>query len=154
MPVPKLQDLALCEVTVKEALKADEERKGVLTRLLLAKIAEDDAMSMFRESLDAVQGHVCVLRTFNVWHGSLRGPRKFRNNTLCRCKCLRLGVLCECQCAGLVKMVMEFREAEPFRDYDAGRRKHKKCPRFISKKTKLGRLLAGQFEDPFPFTSF
>lgn len=154
MSIQTLKDIALSQISVRQAMRADPQEKGVLAIQFRAKVAATDGMAIFNESLDAVQGHVCMLRNYSVWHGSLLGPRKFRNKTLCKCQCLRLGNLCECDCIALIKMVMEYREAEIFRGYRPGQRKHKKCPRFISKKTTLGRLLEGQFQDTLPeFTS-
>ena len=149
MSIQSLEDLAFAQITFRQAVKADTEEKGVLTRICLKKLSENQNMSMFTQSLQEVQGHPCILINFSVWHGSSRGPRKFRKKTLCKCKCKRLGTLCECDCGSLFRMIMEYREAEIFRAfyYRLGQTKHKKCPRFISKKTLLGRLLEGQFED-------
>ena len=154
MTIPSLKELAFAQTSFKQAIQADATAKGVLTQICLKKIAEIESMECFNESLQEVQGHPCILVNFSVWHGSLLGPRKFRKKTLCQCKCKRLGVLCECDCGCVFRMIMEFREAEIFRGYRLGQTKHKKCPRFISKKTKLERLLEAQFEDTLPrFTS-
>ena len=154
MSIPSLGDLAFAQITFKQAVKADTTEKGVLTQICLKKLSEIEDMRMFTESLQAVQGHPCILVNFSVWHGVSIGPRKFRKKNLCKCKCKRLGLLCECDCGCLFRMIMEYRESEVFRGYRPGQKKHKKSPRFISKKTMLGRLLEGQFEDTLPqFTS-
>lgn len=148
MSISSLQDLAFDQITVRVALRADTAKKGVLTRICLTKIAENQKMEMFNQSLQAVQGHVCILINYSVWHGSSLGPRKFRGKSLCKSKCNRLGTLCECDCGCIFKKILEFKEAEVFRGYQCGQRKHKKAPRFISKNTKLGQLLDTQFQDP------
>ena len=157
MPVRSLLDIVFSQISVRQALRADPAQKEVLTRICLAKIPDNEnstTMAMFNRSLQAVQGHVCILINYSVWHGGNLGQRKFRKKTLCRCKCKRLGILCECYCACLFKMIMEYREAEVFRGYRPNQRKHKKSPRFISKNTTLGRLIEGPFQDTLPsFTS-
>ena len=148
MSVPSLQNLALCQINFKEAVQADAPKRGVLTRLFLANIVGNERLFPFNETLEGSRGHICVIQNFDVWHGSSIGPRKFRKKTLCRCKCQRLGPQCVCDCGALIRMVKEFREAEPFHGYRPNQKKHKRCPRFISKKTTLGRLLEGRF--PYP----
>ena len=158
MNVQKLQKLAVCKMSARQASKAEIPEKGVITRIILELIDDSRDIQDLKESLGAVNNHVCEMKHFNVWHGRILGPRKFRNKTCCKCKCQRNGDLCECSCGAIWRILMEYRETEFFRQPDAVKRtfngkemvihgKHKKSMRFISKGTTIGDLLTKKFSD-------
>ena len=162
MFVKKLQKLALEKISVRKATSVDEIKKEIITRVLLEMIRNSDNLQCLKNNLEEANFHVCALSKFDVWHGKVFGPRKFRRKSLCKCKCAREGPLCECSCGALWKMLMEYRETEFYRCFNttAFRRifdgkkmvivgKHKKSVRFIPKNTMIGELLSNQFMNPY-----
>ena len=153
MPVLSLQEIALENLTVKDACGVNEITKSVLIRVLLKRLRnpEGNTMNLFVEMIMQNERHICRLRNFDVWHGINIGPRKFRKKITCKCECARLGHLCECNCNAIFKMMIEYREAEVFRGYTHGQRRHKKARRFIAKTTRIRDILRDQFRDPHPY---
>ena len=151
MPVLNLQKIALNNLSVKEISSMHFSEKGVASRILVERVKESDSIEMFKREIESNGGHICKIKYFNVWHGSLIGPRKFRKKSLCRCVCDGLGKLCKCDCGAIFKMLLEFRESEVFRGYGPNQKKHKKARRFIAKKTLIKDLIKSQFQDPHPY---
>ena len=155
----KLQKLAVIKLSARQASRADEPKRGVITRLILEMIHASENVQGLKQNLIEENNHICTLEKFDVWHGQSLGPRKFRKMNLCKCSCSRNGELCECSCGAIWKMLKEFRETEFYRSqpkirriYDGNKMvligKHKKCVRFISKDTTIGELMTRQFTDP------
>ena len=151
MPVLSLQNIVLENLSVKDISKMHISEKEVMTRIFVEYVKGSTTAEMFKITLDQNDGHICKMQKFNVWHGSIIGPRKFRNKTLCKCICDGLGKLCKCECGAAIKMLMEFRESEVFRGYGPMQKKHKKARRFIPKRTRIKDLILNQFNDPHPF---
>ena len=151
MPVFKLQEIVVDNLSVKDLGKMFPEEKSVASRIFIERIKEADKIEMFKAELDKNEGHVCKMKNFNVWHGSLIGPRKFRKSSQCKCACDGEGKLCCCECGVVFRMLMEYRESEVFRGYTPMQKKHKKARRFIPKRTPVKDLISFQFSDPHPY---
>ena len=149
MSIPSLQELSACVLSSKFALRLPGPEKSVVTRVLLEMVLKCDQLYHLKDDLVANGGHVCQLQTYSVWHGSSLGPRRFRKSILCHCSCLGRPAKCSCECGSLIKMLFEFREAEPFIGYGT-RRRHKLAKRYINKRTSLGRLLSGPIGESIP----
>ena len=151
MPVLSLQKIVIENLSAKDIGRMHFSEKGVMSRIFIECVKESTTVEMFKEAVAQNNGHVCKMQKFDVWHGSLIGPRKFRNKTLCKCVCDGLGKLCKCECGAAIKMLVEFRENEVFRGYGPGQTKHKKARRFIPKRTRIKELISNQFHDPHPY---
>ena len=151
MPVLSLQKIALEKLNIKDICKLPGYKRGVITRVLLSYLDDINGMDFFRMAIANNEGHICRMRTFDVWHGSNIGPRRFRKRTLCKCRCSGTGNMCECDCGAVFKMMLEFRENEVFRGYAPMQRKHKKARRFIPKRTSVKDITHIQFHDPHPY---
>ena len=151
MPVLKLQEIVVGNLSVKDLSMMYPAEKNAAFRFFMGLVNKTGKIEMFKIELDKNEGHVCKMKNFNVWHGSRIGPRKFRKSSLCKCSCDGTGTLCCCECGAVFKMLMEFRESEIFRGYSPMQKKHKKARRFISKRTLIKDLIAFQFSDPHPY---
>ena len=87
MPVLSLQKIALGKLSLKDVNKLHFSEKGIVNRTFMEYLEEVNSPVMFRSSIARNRGHICMTRQFDVWHGSMIGPRKFRNKTLCKCVC-------------------------------------------------------------------
>ena len=107
-----LKNIALMQVNLYQIDRAEPFEKEVVGRELLKRIFEENNATLFQEAVTIANGHPCQMNEYRVWHG---GIRKFRKSAKCKCDCKMHGILCECSCGAIVRMLVEFREAEVFR---------------------------------------
>ena len=128
MTIKSLQVIALQNLKIIQAMKAEKHEKEVLSRIFIQAVQANDPLrrSHLRMSMDMADDHPCRMSEFRVWHGNWkmlkdgsrveRNPLKFRGRSTCRCICNSAGNVCECSCVAIIKMAAEHKMRSNFVD--------------------------------------
>ena len=128
MTIKSLQFIALQNLKIVQALKAEKHEKEVLSRMFIQAVRTNDPLrrSHFSMSMDSADDHPCRMTEFRVWHGNWkmlkdgsrveRNPLKFRGRSTCKCICASAGNICECSCVAIIKMAAEHKMRSKFVD--------------------------------------
>ena len=123
MSTQTLKKCSLLKLSMGQIAKCESWEKGVISRELVSLIlsSENIGIQLFKQNLIEMKGHPCQLKTYRTWSGNMRidksgrqllnKPRTFSKRFQCKCVCDRKGELCECTCDSIVKMLIEYKDA-------------------------------------------